>query len=106
MSFSIKRGDLLPVLRVQLIDPSGAPADLTGATVVFNMAALNGKAKIEHGPAAVVDAATGLVEYSWSDGDTDTASSFLAEFEVTYSGKRMTYPNNSFFKIAISHDLG
>jgi hypothetical protein len=106
MNFSIKRFDLLPVLRVQLVDPAGTPANLTGSPVVFNMASLEGVPKVARGAVTVIDAATGVVEYFWADGDTDTAALFLAEFEVTYGGKPMTYPNNEFFRVLVVSDLG
>lgn len=106
MNFNIKRLDLLPLLRVQLMDPSGASADLTGATVVFNMATPDLVPKIARGAVTVIDAATGVVEYAWASGDTDTAALYLAEFEATYSGKALTYPNNGYFRVMVGSDLG
>lgn len=105
MSFNIKRLDLLPVLRMQLVDPSGTAANLTGTSVVFNMSLRDGTSKIARGAVTVVDAATGVVEYAWSGADTSAAGVFTAEFEVMYSGKPLTYPNNDFFKVIVLPDL-
>ena len=66
----------------------------TGAAVVIDAAA------------TIVTAAAGLVRYSWASGDTDTAGSYQAEFEVTYAdGSIETFPNSSNIKIDIMEDL-
>lgn len=106
MNFNMKRNDLLPTLALQLINPNGEPADLTGATVVFNMAGRSATAKVSRGQVTVVDAATGQVEYHWQPGDTDDAGVFRAEFEVIYPvDQPMTYPNSDFFVVTILADL-
>lgn len=103
-TFYIKQNDTSPAIEFQL-DPV---VDLTGATVVFNMAQQDGTAKISRGVASVVGAAAdGIVKYDWSDGDTDTAGTFFGEFEVTYSdGSIETFPNADNIAVVITSDLG
>ena len=56
--------------------------------------------------ATIVTAAAGLVRYSWNSGDTDTAGSYQAEFEMTYGdGSIETFPNSSNIQIDIMADL-
>lgn len=112
-TFPMKQNDTDPAYRVQLfdIDENGTQtaANLgVGSSVVFNMKPLQGDtAKVDRGSATIVDAATGVVEYAWSVGDTDTPGVFKTEFEVTYSnGRRRTYPREGYGKIKIDDDLG
>lgn len=85
--FTIKAGDRLPKLRMTLTDGSGAALDLTGATVAFRMRAQRGGALISlTGSAAVITAASGIVEYSWGTGDTATPGEYFGEWVLTYAG--------------------
>lgn len=89
----LRVGDRLPKLRRQLVDANGAAIDLTASTVAFRMWPQTGGAlKINNGACAIVDAATGVVEYSWAAIDTDTAGTFLGEFEITLAGLGQTVP--------------
>lgn len=101
----MKRNDLLPILRMQMLNPDGTPANLAGVPVVFNMSSIAGVPKIIRAPATVVDANLGWVEYAWVVGDTDTSDTFLAEFRADYSGLPLTYPNSSYERIVILPNL-
>ena len=51
-------------------------------------------------------AADGVVEYAWAAGDTDTAGTHLAEFQVTFpGGLPATYPNRGYLLVEITADL-
>lgn len=57
--------------------------DLTGATVYFSMARLDGSKVIERAKADVVRGAEGpILRYKWDVGDTSEPGVFEAEFEV------------------------
>ena len=102
--FTMKLGDTSPVLSY-VITPTSV--DLTGATVVFNMARRG--VTILNRAAATVTTATGTptVAYTWAAGDTDLEGLHLAEFEVTFaSGAIETFPTGDYIKIKIIDDLG
>lgn len=106
--FTLKVGDLLPDLRVVLRDADSVAVDLSGATgVEFHMRPMAGMS----GPtiiraAQVVDALAGLVLVSWSAGDTDVAGLYEAEFQVTWSGKPYTFPNDGNLTVQIKAAVG
>jgi len=120
LTFLIKRNDTLPYLRRQLTDSDGVAIDLSTyhsglGTVMFNMrrdtaADIGATTPKVHAAASVVDASTGIVEYRWVAGDTDTTTVggalYAGEFEVTFAdGKIETFPGTSYIAITIPRDL-
>ncbi len=123
-TFLIKRGDTLPTLRRQLVTTNNVAIVLDGTeTIKFTMRAstdvsMPGPAKI-HADAVIVDAPTGIVEYQWADGDTDTSTyvetstlgrftdtPYAAEFEVNYvDGSVETFPQADYIAVSIPLDL-
>lgn len=107
MSFYIKQNDTSPSLRSFLRDGDGDPIDLTGATVKFLMRPIGGTTLKINDSAVIVTALSGLVQYEWEVGDTDTVGSYQAEFEVTYTGGDVeTFPNNGYIRVEVTDDLG
>lgn len=92
-------GDTDPPLRVQLLDGDGTPIDLTGATVVINIA-YSRRAwflpyqsitkRLVDGSSCVVDpdqsTYTGFLSWTPQSGDLYDAGSFIYNFEVTFPG--------------------
>lgn len=112
--FEIKSNDLRPRYRVQLTSADAdnpriqVPVDLTEATgAFFNMrtADVRPVIKISRQPMNFIDRATGIVEYMWDEGDTDTAGKFNAEVEISWDGEPQTYPSYGFFSILIYGDI-
>lgn len=109
--FHIKQGDTSPAIEVQLEDQSGNAVDITGYNEVEFHMKLPGasSAKVDADTSSgvsVVDAATGIVEYSWSAGDTDTSERYQAEFQVEYSdGSIETFPNSEYIQVRIIEEL-
>ena len=68
-TFSIKQGDLLPPLVVELRDQAGNVIDLTStppATVTLRYKPINGSgATVEKAMSIVAPATAGLVQYDW-----------------------------------------
>jgi hypothetical protein len=96
-TFSIQRGDLLPVLEVVLRNPDGTPFDLTNTSAVrFRMWNSNGNVSVTSyqvdAAAAIVDAAAGRVRYTWAGSDTAIAGTFYGEFALTVGGKPQRAP--------------
>ena len=104
--FTLKAHDRLPSIQATLTS-AGAPVDLTGATgVTFIMKAAQGNTVKVNAAAVVVTPASGVVRYDWLAIDTDTPGSYMAEWQVTWSGgKRQTFPTLTFHTVDILQDL-
>jgi len=93
--FHIKKGDLNPPLRIQLIDSDTDEAyDLSLYTGTFSMASIDEDDvyKVEEESVNITDTTNGKAEYRWQSGDTDTEGEFIFEFRFTASGKYFTVP--------------
>ena len=104
----MKQNDTAPDLQVEILDGDDNAVDVTGATVVFNMAG-GGVPKVAGGSVTLVTAASGVVKYVWQSGDTDTPGVYEGEFQVTFvGGKVETYPNSDAGRltIIIAKELG
>lgn len=104
-TFTIKRGDLLPLLVVELTD-AGAAVDLTGCTVVLQARDTAG-AVVINAPMTILSPATaGRVAYAWQTADTQTARGLDAEIVVTDSLSRpRTFPASGFLSINVAEDI-
>lgn len=102
----LKRGDTLPSIVSELRDGRGAPVNLTGASVKFvYRSAAAGGATVQR-TATVVDAGRSIVRYDFVSGDTLTAGTYKAEWEVTFDGgAKLTFPNDSFIELVVVADL-
>lgn len=106
MAFTIKQNDTSPGIRTTLYDGDGLIQDITGNLgVTFHMKNAAGTVVIDEA-ATVVDAAGGVVSYTFDATETATAGAFEAEFEVTYAdGSIETFPNGSNIAITIVDDI-
>lgn len=110
----MKTGDLRPGVQATLTDNTGNPVNIAGATVRFVMATRASPREVVIDTAASNDQAgdgsdgsKGKVSYEWVDGDTETAGTFLSEFEVTYaSGITQTFPTVGYKTVNFTEDLG
>lgn len=106
MTVTMKQNDRLPSLSVTAVQSDGTAYDLTGATVVFNMrAADTGTIKINRSSAVLVSGPNGQVRYDWNSGDLDTNGDYLAEFEATISGRKLTIPTNGYIPVRVIDDI-
>lgn len=110
--FYIKQDNTSPALEAQLKDNDGNAVDLTGASVRFQMKKVGDDSPSVDASAKITDASNGIVAYDWSIGDTDTTGSYIAEFDVDYSGgtgdnftSDETFPNNDYLMIRIEDNL-
>lgn len=105
MALVIKKNDTLPWLRAILRQGNNDPIDLTTADSVKFLAKSGDK--VISKSAAIIDALSGIVEVVWSPADTDTAGQFKCEFEITWDpGYIQTVPNDGYFQMVITEDLG
>jgi hypothetical protein len=111
--FPIRRNDRLPPYQIDVFDKEGdALALLNVTSVAFTMRSRDGTLKIDRQPASVIAGGDGStlnrLQYEWGASDTDTAGSYLAEFEVTFNtGNKRTFPatNEQRLRILIGDDL-
>ena len=80
-----------PIIAFQLLDGTGAPVVLTGATVKFMIQAPGGQPQDQR---CCHDhrCSTGKVSYTWSGTNTDTIGDYLAEWQVTFGGGSRDIP--------------
>lgn len=102
-SLTVKAGDTYPPVQITLSDAGGS-VDLTVADSVRFV--MKSGATIVEGPMTVTDATAGIVEYTWTSGDTDIAAVYQAEVEVTWNvGEIETFPNDGYKTVTILADL-
>lgn len=105
MAFEIKRNDRRPYFRVQLTE-NGDPADLTAAVSASMIMKQGSTVKVNKAAMTFVDRPTGVVQYAWAAGDTDTTGTYNVEVEIDWgSSEFQTFPSLGYFTVIISDDL-
>lgn len=100
--FRIRVGDRLPKLRMQ-ITSGGVPVDLTTALVSLSgVQRIDGAVVEMFGTTAILDAATGLVEYTFALADSATPRVIDCHWQVDWSNGRLTAPSRCPFRIIVS----
>ena len=103
--YKMKQGDTLPTVRVNLLDGTGVPILLAGASgIVFKLESQGGNEVLVEGPANLIDVPTALVEYAWAAEDTaDLQGWYQGYFEVNYAGgKVLSVPNEGYISVAFT----
>lgn len=112
MAFTIKKGDTLPDIQASLTSGvsagSQSPVDLTSATsIILVLKNVTGGSALRKTGSTVGAPTNGVVKYIWQAGDTSTAGTFNAEWEITFAaGRIQSFPNNSYFTVIVFDDLG
>jgi hypothetical protein len=113
----LKRHDLRPALDMQLKDGDANALNVSTAiatSVTFIMKDIaTGTVKVEAActllePTDITKANgyDGRVRYQWLSGDTDTADTYLGEFEILYTdGQKLTVPTVDVLAIVILEDF-
>lgn len=105
MSFVIKRNDTVPSLEAQLIDADGSPVNLDMCGVKLHM--FNNCSTRITKNATIVDIMQGRVRVDWEDSDTAVAGVYKCEFEIIFTDSSvLTVPNDGYFLISITPDIG
>jgi hypothetical protein len=102
---TMKSGDTLPELRVQLIEEGNA-FTLDSYSVEMKMKRAGDDSLVVDSSAAIEQPNRGIVTYDWSVGDTETAGTYELEFTADDgSGSTLTFPNSGTEKIYIEEEL-
>ena len=104
-ALTLKAGDTSPALLVQVLDARRKPVNVTDADAVFTMVNESGEVVLDQETATIVSGPNGQVAYTWTDGDTDTAGSYRAEFTITVDGNVFTVPNQGTISVIIEPRL-
>ncbi len=108
VDFVIKQGDTWPPIEMQVVDRTGAPVSLAGATNRTLMGQPGGSPPKVDRAARVVDVAAGLLRFeAWLAGDTDELGVLQLEVELTYAdGRNVTAPSAGYARVQVVDDLG
>lgn len=103
---TIKQGDTYPPLRAYLQMVTGKPIRLADATVRLIVKDANNVNRIDRS-VSIVDEEKGYIEYRWRITDTNVPGIYKGEFEVTQQdGSIVTVPNDGYFTVNITNELG
>jgi hypothetical protein len=105
--FVIKRGDLLPSVRMVVANRDTSAFDFTGYTAPIFIMRLSGAAAPQvAGPAAFDDVVGGVLRYDWQAGDTAVEGTFKCEFQALDPfGKKRTFPSSGYGVVRVLEDL-
>jgi hypothetical protein len=90
--FEIARGDLLPSLRVRLVNLNNTAVNLASATSITFVMTHEGTGRVVTGSVNVIAAALGDVEYIWVAGDTDVSGIYVVKWVAVFGARPMTFP--------------
>lgn len=100
------QGDSGTTISEQLLDRDGNGVDLSGASVKYMLWIPGAAAATINAAATIVTAATGIVSFTPSAGQSAVVADYLEEWQVTFSGGLIqTYPAVRPHKVRIRGDL-
>lgn len=109
--FIIKRNDTAPVLIATVYDKGclgqWGRLNLSGVTSInFSMVDDCGSLFISSASAQTVSAESGIIQYSWEEGDTSISGMYSGEFELLFAdGRKMSLPREGGIDIRIVDDI-
>lgn len=104
--YFIKQGDFGETITAVLQNESLQVVDLTGGSVTFVMAPIQGGSPIISSAGTIIDGGLGQVGYVFQNGDTNTAGLYLAEFRGYHLGGAVqSFPNGSYKLVRVTPKL-
>ena len=102
--FKIKKNDTNPALAVTLQYSDGTAIDLTNGSVWFVMGNKDYTPYVS-GLSVITGSTLGMVEYRWTGSpDTQVPGTYWGEFEMNWSGSKMTLPSDHSLQIQVFED--
>jgi hypothetical protein len=106
LRFVTKRHSRKPYLKLHVTNSDDSNFDFTSATgVTFLMYDADGVEVVNAAGSVVSPATAGILQYAWAAVDVQTEGEFTAEFDVDFSGEKMTLPLNGTIEVKIYEDL-
>lgn len=103
----LKQNDSYPALRLQLFDDDENPQVLTGFTPTVHIRRSDSSILTVDATMTIIREDIGVVEYEWQGTDTADTGTYIGEVEIDDgSGTTMTFPNNGYFMVRITEELG
>ena len=109
--FIMKRNDTAPALIATIYDKGclGGWNRLNLGSVIsvqFSMKDDCGSLIISSKEAYIVSPKSGIIQYSWEEGDTSFSGNFIGEFELFFAdGTKMSLPREGGISIRIEEDI-
>ena len=104
--FTIKQGDVLPVLTYTIKTDAGATVDLTTATgVKFVMRSITALNTTTNATATIVTPSTGSVSYTFTSTDTATAGIYQGQWIVTWPAGQQAFPTSGYVEIEVAENI-
>jgi len=101
IEFRITRGDVLPRLRMQLRD-GPTPIDVTTASVALQRLRRSDGVEVPlGGTVAKIDAANGIVEFSWAPADVADAEVYDCRWRLAWVDGSQTVPQGCFVRVHV-----
>jgi hypothetical protein len=104
-TFTIKKGDTLPILAVVLKDGAGVAVDVSSASSKkFRMARVDAPHayKTNRDCAFTTDGTDGAVQIALTSADTDTPGLYQGEFVITIGSDVQTFPSDGYIDIKVA----
>jgi len=102
--FKIKKNDTNPALAVTLQYNDGTAVDLTNGSVWFVMGNKD-YSVYTSGLSVITGSTAGTVEYRWlGSPDTQVPGIYWGEFEMIWTGSKMTLPSDHSLQIQVYED--
>jgi len=109
--FIIKRNDTAPALIATVYDQGclgGWNRFILSSVTSINFSMIDdcGSLIISSQSAQTISASSGIIQYSWRNGDTSMAGNFIGEFELFFAdGTKMSLPREGGINIRIAEDI-
>ena len=102
--FKIKKNDTNPALGVTLQYNDGTAIDLSNGSVWFIMGNKD-YTSFTSGLAFITGSTAGQTEYRWlGSPDTQVPGTYWGEFEMIWSGSKMTLPSDHSLQVVVYED--